>query len=124
MSQPKRILVVDDEPAILLTYTAILEQNGYAVTGAPSAGQARAALEKDSFDLLLCDLILEDGCSGLEVVEFARQRHPGIETVLLTGFADRETANEAAGRRVLLLFKPLEVSELLRTVELLTDKNR
>lgn len=124
MSQQPRILVVDDEPAILLTYTAILEQHGYEVTGVPSVEEAEKALEERAFDLLLCDLTLGSGHSGLEVVEFARERHPRIEAVLLTGFADRKTTSEAAGKRIVLLLKPLEVLHLLQTIGLLMGKNR
>ena len=123
MSQQPRILVVDDEPAILLTYTAILEQHGYEVTGVPSVEEAEKALEERAFDLL-CDLTLGSGHSGLEVVEFARERHPRIEAVLLTGFADRKTTSEAAGKRIVLLLKPLEVLHLIQTIGRLMRKNR
>ena len=121
MAQPARILVVDDEPAILLTYTAILQQNGYTVTGVDSVEEAKKALRANAFEVLLCDLTLA-GRSGLEVVEFAREQSPGIEALLLTGFADPETAIEAAGKRVVLMYKPLEVAHLLRTIELLAAK--
>jgi CheY-like chemotaxis protein len=40
-----RILVVDDEPSVLLTYQMILEQKGYEAVAAPSSEEARRALE-------------------------------------------------------------------------------
>ena len=124
MGPKPRILVVDDEPAVLLTYTLILEQNGYAVEAVQSVQEAKAALESKHFELVVCDLSLRTnsahrGYGGLEVIEYARKQQPKIGTVLLTGFADKETTEEAARRGVALLFKPIDVQELLSTLRLL-----
>ncbi len=116
------ILVVDDEPSVLLTYTAILRQNGYEATGVATAREARAALEKQRFDLLICDLALEGSRSGFEVLDFAQARHRGLPTVLLTGYATKELADEAERRHIILLFKPIEVSDLLDTIARLSRK--
>lgn len=124
MGPKPRILVVDDEPAVLLTYTLILEQNGYAVEAVQSVQEAKAALESKHFELVVCDLSLRTnsahrGYGGLEVIEYARKQQPKIGTVLLTGFADKETTEEAARRGVALLFKPIDVQDLLSTLRLL-----
>ena len=124
MASKPRILVVDDEPAVLLTYTLILEQNGYAVEAMQSVDEAKTALKEKHFDLVVCDLSLHTnsahrGRGGLEVIEYARKRQPKVGVVLLTGFADKETTEEAARRGVALLFKPIDVQELLNTLRLL-----
>lgn len=124
MGPQPRILVVDDEPAVLLTYTLILEQNGFAVEAVQSVQEAKVALGSKQFDLVVCDLSLSTnsahrGRGGLEVIEYARKRQPKVGAVLLTGFADKETTEEAARRSVALLFKPIDIQELLSTLRLL-----
>jgi DNA-binding NtrC family response regulator len=116
------ILVVDDEPSVLLTYSVILRQNGYDVTGVASAREAKLALEEQRFDVLVCDLALEASRSGLEVLEFARQRYAGIPAILLTGYATKDLADEAERKRVTLLFKPIEVKDMLETIGRLARK--
>lgn len=110
------ILVVDDEPAVLLTYTMILRQNGYDVTGASSVANATQALAERRYDLLVCDLALESSRGGFQVVDFARTLYPHIPAVLLTGFASREASDEANQKDVVVMFKPLDVRDLLATV--------
>jgi DNA-binding NtrC family response regulator len=110
------ILVVDDEPSVLLTYSMILRQNGYDVTGVSTAREAKAVLEERRFDLLVCDLALEASRSGLEVLDFARARYANLPAILLTGYATRDLAEEAERKRITLLFKPIEVKDLLDSI--------
>lgn len=116
------ILVVDDEPSVLLTYSVILRQNGYDVTGVATAREATLVLEEQRFDLLVCDLALEGSRSGLEVLEFARSRYAGIPAILITGYATKDLVDEAERKRVTMLFKPIEVKELLDTIGHLAHK--
>src|SRR5262249_58907703 len=90
-----RILVVDDEASVLLTYRLILEQQGYAVTACSTSREAVDALEKTEFDAILCDYSLEEQHTGFEVIHAARRRYPEIPAALLTGYATLETADEA-----------------------------
>ncbi len=108
-----RILVVDDEPAVLLTYRMILEQKGYDVTVATCSREAHAALDKGGFDLLLCDLSLEEQHSGFDVIEYARQMRPEMRPVLLTGYATKEIADQAEREGIPVLFKPIDIEEFL-----------
>jgi CheY-like chemotaxis protein len=113
-----RILVVDDQPSILLTYQLVLQQQGYSVTAAPTCADALQHLQATEYDLLLCDLGLEDGCSGLEVIDFARTHQPGSASVLLTGYLSPEILDDAQQRGITVLHKPVPVHELLRTLEM------
>ncbi|MGI9104469.1 MAG: response regulator [Terriglobales bacterium] len=110
------ILVVDDEPAVLLTYTMILRQHGYDVFGVATARQAKQVLQERGFDLLICDLALESSQSGFDVLRAARERYPSLPALLLTGYATSEIAEEAKRQHVSLLFKPIEVETLLRSI--------
>jgi len=111
-----RILVVDDEPSVLTTYRMILEQKGYEVVPAPSAQEARRALEGGRLDLLLCDLSLGEKESGFEVIECARRCHPGLPSLLLTGYASKEISDRAQRLGISVLFKPIEIQEFLGAI--------
>ena len=110
-----RVLVVDDEQAVLLTYRLILEQQGYEVVAAATSREAIEAVQRQSFDAVLCDFSLEQQHTGFEVIDFARTRQPNIPAVLLTGYASQETAALANQKNVGILYKPIEIEEFLKT---------
>ncbi len=117
MSKRKHsVLVVDDEPSVLFTYRVLLEQHGYAPTAVLSCKDAIAAFAKQPFDLLLCDLSLEEGHTGFEVLEFARQTDAGVPCVLLTGYATSEAAQRAEKLGIPVLYKPIDIQEFLKTI--------
>jgi DNA-binding NtrC family response regulator len=110
-----RILVVDDEASVLTTYRIILELQGYDVVACPTWREAVAAVEGQDFDGVLCDYSLEQHHTGVEVIAAARRRDASLPAALLTGYANQETANEAAGENIALMFKPIEIDEFLET---------
>ena len=122
MGERLTILVVDDDPSVLLTNSMILRHSGYEVIGAATAREAKVVLEEQRFDMLVCDLSLGGSRSGLEVVDFARARYPGVPALLLTGYAARDLGEEVERRRVTLLSKPIEVKDLLDTIARLVRK--
>jgi DNA-binding NtrC family response regulator len=110
------ILVVDDEPSVLLTYGAILKKHGYAAMTAMSSTEAIDLLDQYDFDLLLCDYSLEKRHTGIEVIEHARAGKPEQKALLLTGYASLETADQANAMGVPVLYKPIDLQELFRTI--------
>lgn len=116
MKSKAHILVVDDEPNVLVTYRLILQQQGYEVTAALSSDEARQALAEEDIDLLLCDLSLEKQENGFDVIEFGRQKNPQMPTVLLTGYATQEANDRAEELCIPMLFKPIDIKELLQTI--------
>ena len=119
-----RIMVVDDEASVLITYRLILEQQGYSVGAFSRSSDAIRALEgEEKYDLVLCDYSLEDQHTGFEVISAARKRDGCIPAALLTGYATRETADEAAGRKIVIMFKPIEIEEFLATTAKMLRRN-
>lgn len=110
-----RVLVVDDEAAVLLTYRLILEQQGYEVVACSTSADAIAAIEKQLFDIVLCDYSLEEQHTGFEVISAARKRDPETPAALLTGYATKDTADEASAQGIGVMFKPIEIDEFLAT---------
>src|SRR5258708_3706397 len=69
----RRILLVDDELAILLTLKAVLEINGFEVETASSAKEAKAKLKANLFHMVITDMRMESENSGLDVVHAAKK---------------------------------------------------
>ena len=123
MNRKCNILVVDDEANVLLTYRLILEQQGYSVSAAISSEKAREAIREGNIDLLLCDLSLEKQENGFDVIDFARQNDPAMPAVLLTGYATPEATEHAQELAIPVLFKPIDIKELLDTISGLLKEN-
>ncbi len=117
------ILVVDDEPNVLVTYRLILQQQGYAVSAAISSEEARTVLQRGGVDLLLCDLSLEKQQSGFDVIELGRSLNPSLSAVLLTGYASVEANDRAEKESIPVLFKPIDSQQLLQVIAELLRKN-
>ena len=118
-----RVLVVDDEAAVLLTYQLILERQGYEVLACGTSVQAIAAVQNQRFDVVLCDYSLEEQHTGFEVISAARNIDSTIPAALLTGYATKETADEAASRGIGVMFKPIEIEEFLATTSNMLRRN-
>jgi DNA-binding NtrC family response regulator len=114
--QPQ-VLVVEDEASVLLTYRLMLEEEGYKVFPALSSQEAEAVLARKHFDLVLCDLSLEQNHTGFEVFDSVRKRDPKVPCVLLTGYANRETTERAEQAGITVFFKPIEIEEFLQTLK-------
>ena len=121
--QKYRVLVVDDEAAVLLTYRLILERQGYEVVACSTSAQAIAAIETQRFDVVLCDYSLEEQHTGFEVISAARERDASVPAALLTGYATKETADEAVSRGIGVMFKPIEIEEFLSTTSNMLRRN-
>ncbi len=117
------ILVVDDEKSVLATYALILQKQGYAVQTAISSVEAKKLLDEYDFDLLLCDYSLEQEHTGFEVIEYGRKKTPDVKAVLLTGYASKETADQAQQDNIQVLYKPIDIQEFFETVSNLLGKN-
>ena len=124
MKSKSHILVVDDEPNVLVTYRLILQQQGDAVSAALSSEEARKALSREDIDLLLCDLSLEKQENGFDVIDFARKKDPHMPAVLLTGYATQEANDHAGELGIPVLFKPIDIKELLETISGLLSVGR
>ena len=118
-----RVLVVDDEAAVLLTYRLILERQGYDVVACGTSVQAISAVHKERFDVVLCDYSLEEQHTGFEVISAARKLDSEVPAALLTGYATKETADEATSRGIGVMFKPIEIEEFLATTSNMLRKN-
>jgi len=119
-----RILVVDDEPAILTTVSAILAQEGYDVESAPDGETAVRAIAERHYDLVLTDLKLP-GVDGLGVLAEVQKHSPDTVTVMMTGYGSVDSALEAIQLGAYeYLLKPTGVHELKLAVRRSLERKR
>lgn len=117
---PRSILLVDDEPNILLSLGRFFEREGWEVFRAESGEQGIALHEARRPDLVLLDLNLP-GISGMEVLEVLAKRDATV--VLLTGHGDLETAVEAVRLGAEnFLSKPVDLPHLRAAAERAVEK--
>lgn len=89
-----KVLMVDDELELLQFSSSILSREGHTVKTAPNAQEAMRLLEKEEFDVILLDLKMP-GMSGLEFLETFKPKSRREEVVILTAYADVESAVKA-----------------------------
>jgi DNA-binding NtrC family response regulator len=122
MSMQNRVLIVDDEPAIISTLRAILELHGFTVEAASSAAAGTAALNSAAFDAIITDLKMETPTAGYEVVEVARGHNPQPATIILSAYPDLCSEWKVRGAHA-FFEKPVNTADLLRKIEdLLGDR--
>lgn len=93
-SKARRILFVDDEPSIRATLPPILRYYGFNITIAATVAQAIQEIQTHEFDLLLCDLNIQQANDGYKIVRAMQERNPRCVTVILTAYPGVETAIE------------------------------
>ncbi len=114
----RRILLVDDELAILLTLKAILEMNGFEVETAASAREAIQKLEHGVFQMVITDMRMETETAGYDVIRAARQQSYNPATSILTAYPSLGSDWKTRGAQSLLV-KPVNTQDLLRQIEAL-----
>jgi DNA-binding response OmpR family regulator len=80
----RRILLVDDDPGVRMSYAALLEDEGFEIVEAGSLAESRARMAGPALDAALVDLHLGDGL-GTSLAALLRARHPRAAFVLLSG---------------------------------------
>jgi DNA-binding response OmpR family regulator len=113
-----KILVVDDDPAILRMCLIVLRGEGHECVACDSGAPALQAALREHFDLALCDLGLPD-IHGLEVVRAIKLQNPGLPVIVMSALDPREWGDAAvqAGASHYLP-KPLRLDALRHEVEL------
>jgi DNA-binding NtrC family response regulator len=116
MSANPRILVVDDEKIVCDMSRICFTNEGYDVTTFTDSTQARAALETETFDVIITDLKMKE-VDGLELLEYAKEKNPDTKVILLTAFGTLETAVEAFHKQAFDYFtKPVTIRDLQESV--------
>jgi DNA-binding response OmpR family regulator len=116
----KRILLVDDEIAVLLTLKAVLEINGFEVETAASAREGKLKLRANEYHMVISDMRMESEQAGAAVIEAARSApyHPAV--ALLTAYPLAEEDWQELGADHMLV-KPMQTRLLLEQIDRLME---
>ena len=118
MGTAAKIMVVDDEKQICQIVEKILSKNNYEVIRATSAKEALEKMAKDSFSLLISDIVMPE-MNGLEFLKLVKKEWPLTKAVMMTAYASTDTAVKAIRLGALdYLSKPFTPDELRSTVDL------
>jgi DNA-binding NtrC family response regulator len=116
MSERPEVLFVEDDPAVIITFTAGLEAEGYPIEGVSSTSEALRRLANHSYPIVITDIYLDER-TGLDVLRAARENNPDCLVIVITGQGTMETVMEATERGAFeYLAKPFDLSRLLEVV--------
>jgi DNA-binding response OmpR family regulator len=122
-----RILLVEDEAAVLTALRKFFTRAGYDVDGARELEEAEALIVTSHYDLVIADLRLSWSYSveGLQILRFVRQHSRGTRVIILTAFGEPEIQRSAQllGAEAFLQ-KPAPLPEIAATVERLVGGRR
>ena len=110
------IMVIDDEKIVGDMARLSLEQEGFEVETFLSGEPALARLQEKRFDVVVTDLKMK-GIDGMEVLRTVRSLYPGTRVIMITAFANLDTAIEALRGDVHDFFpKPIKIKELKASI--------
>lgn len=116
----ERVLVVEDDPRVRRMVVVRLGELGYSVIEARSGPEALELIRAPGqIDLLLSDVVMQEGMSGFELARLARLERPDLRILLTTGYADPDSLARSGGSRSrseIILRKPYSKDQLARTV--------
>src|SRR5688500_3344545 len=119
----RRLLLVEDEPGLIMTLTDRLLAEGYEVESATDAPTGLESATAGAFDAILLDVMLPGG-NGLDVCRTLRQR--GVQTPILMLTAKGQVVDRVVGLKLGAddyLVKPFEMAELLARIEALLRRS-
>jgi CheY-like chemotaxis protein len=97
MKASKRVLVVDDDPVVGLSFDRILTPKGYAVMSVRSGAEALERLAREDYDVVYTDIRMP-GMDGLEVARRIKASRPWLPVLIVTGYGNDE--NEATAKDI------------------------
>jgi PAS domain S-box-containing protein len=117
----ERVLLVEDDPTVLALTLDMLTGLGYEATTATHAGEAlKIIASEEPIDLLLTDVVMPGGISGVELARAAQEARPGLPVLLTSGFMGEGAALETS--EFPLLDKPYETATLAAKLRKVLDR--
>jgi len=117
-----KILIVDDEPRILLLMKSLLKANGYDVTTTADGAEALKIVKEGNIEIVVTDLRMQP-MDGMMLFREVNAFNPDIPVILLTAYATVETAIEAMKNGIFdYMTKPFKVDDLLACLKRADEK--
>jgi DNA-binding NtrC family response regulator len=111
-----KILFVEDDPSVVLTFQTGLEAEGYPVDAVNSTSEALSRLASEDYPIVITDIYLDER-TGLDVLRASQDYNPGSAVIMITGQGTMETVMEATERGAFdYIAKPFDLTRLLTAV--------
>ena len=112
----QRILIVDDEKAILLAFKKLLQSANIMVDTAETISEAEKLLKKNIYNVAIVDLRLTgvDGEEGLEIIKYIKGFYSQTEVILVTGYGSSVVMEKAQALGAVFYFEKPVSSEILK----------
>lgn len=124
MKEPISLLIVDDEEPLRTRLGERFTRKGYSVSSAPNGNEALLLAENRRFHVALVDIKMP-GMNGIDLLKALKVLQPFIEVIILTGYAEVDTAIEAMKSGAYdYLAKPYHLSELEIILQKAYEKER
>jgi DNA-binding NtrC family response regulator len=113
---PQKILIVDDEAAILLAFKKLLQNSNIQVDTAETMGEAEEHLKKTIYNVAIVDLRLTGvtGEEGLEIIKYIKEYHPQTQVILVTGYGSPKVMERAQALGAAFYFEKPVSGETLK----------
>ncbi len=117
MNKITRIMVVDDEPLVCKSLKRLLGKAGYYVEAFTDSRIAVEELNNKHFDIIITDLMM-DNIDGLKLLGIVKEKYPDIKVVIITGYIEKLTADEAAEKGAFaFVSKPFRIDDLKEIIK-------
>ncbi|WP_022852369.1 response regulator [Thermodesulfatator atlanticus] len=114
-SSKYKIMVIDDEPIVGKRLKLAFEKSGYEVLVYNNGKEALLALDKEPFDVIVTDLKMD--IDGFEIFNKAKKLNPKAKVIIITGYADAQSARRAIQEGVFdFIPKPFRLEDLKKSV--------
>ena len=116
MNKITRIMVVDDEPLVCKSLKRLLGKAGYDVEAFTDSRIAVEELNNKYFDIIITDLMM-DNIDGLQLLAIVREKYPDIKVVIITGYIEKLTAEEASEKGAFaFVSKPFRIDDIKQII--------
>lgn len=118
------VLIVDDDEQILHILESLLSRRGYQVAVAASTGQALEIAKSRPIDILVADVLLREGLTGIELAHELAKNHKMMEVLIISGCAGVNVRSHGIPETWQYLAKPFKSEKLLTVLDQLTTAHK
>ncbi len=115
----KKILIVDDEPTILMSLSHLLDNKDTNVITSRRIEEAEESIKRYHFDVVIADIRLSgiEGIEGLELLSYIRRVSPDTKVIIMTAYGSNEMRDSAYERGAYHYYeKPIDIEDLVKRV--------
>src|SRR3990167_3578570 len=117
-----KILIVDDQPGMLETFTDILEDRGFFVEVAEDGFQAIDKVKKTNYDIIFMDIRMP-GINGVQTFREVKKINPKVAVIMMTAYAVEDLIKDAIIEGAYtVVYKPFDMERIISTIERVLTK--